>query len=229
VWLAGCLAAATTLSCRADSGVPAPEGAATPAATASLLASPAVPEGASAEEAATILARVQFAALQGMSADGVYATDVTEVQWSNGALGCPEPGKVYPQVMTPGFRIVVSTGTAEMVFHSDKGASGRLPVVVPCPNEAVAGSPELGAPALEKAEVDLRTRLPAGADVAVADSFLAPVTELACDSATPAPPSGAPKKVILEFHLTSGETTHVYRAWGDDILYCGTTDDLILE
>ena len=41
------------------------------------------------------------------------------IQWRNAALGCPEPGNVYAQVVTPGFRFVLSYGGQEYHYHSD--------------------------------------------------------------------------------------------------------------
>jgi hypothetical protein len=29
------------------------------------------------------------------------------VQWNDGSLGCPEPGQVYPQVITNGYRVMI--------------------------------------------------------------------------------------------------------------------------
>ena len=42
----------------------------------------------------------------------------------------------------------------------------------------------------------------------------------------PAANAEGPRKVILEFHIRADETVHVYRAWADEILYCGTSDSL---
>jgi hypothetical protein len=189
-----------------------------------------IPPNASPQEAAVTLAKMRFAEMEGVAAESVVATDIREMQWSSSALGCPEPGQMYAQVITPGYRIVVGTGTKQRTFHSDMGGGGKLPTVVTCEDEAVAGSPDLGGPALQKARDDLRGKVGADAgEFTVVSSHLAPVTRLVCDDAPPATPDEGPKKVILEFHIQSGDIVHVYRAWGDDILYCGTTDDLILE
>lgn len=48
------------------------------------------------------------------------------IQWRNAALGCPEPGKVYAQVVTPGFRFVLSYGGQEYHYHSDINGSPFL-------------------------------------------------------------------------------------------------------
>jgi hypothetical protein len=41
-------------------------------------------------------------------------------EWSDASLGCPEPGKAYAQVITPGYRIVLRVGEKEYELHSDR-------------------------------------------------------------------------------------------------------------
>lgn len=57
------------------------------------------------------------------------------VTWSDGALGCPEPGGMYTQALRPGYRIRISDG--EQVHHYH-GARDREPFY--CPPER-AGKP----------------------------------------------------------------------------------------
>lgn len=44
------------------------------------------------------------------------------VEWSDASLGCPESGKAYAQVITPGYRIVLSVGDREYELHTDRSA-----------------------------------------------------------------------------------------------------------
>src|SRR5438552_17323275 len=58
----------------------------------------------------------------------VAATDVKVVQvesreWPDAALGCPAPGVMYAQVVTPGLLIVVQAGSRVLEYDSD--ARGR--------------------------------------------------------------------------------------------------------
>ena len=46
----------------------------------------------------------------------VVAADA--VTWSDGSLGCPEPGMAYTQALVPGYRVVVEAGDGEMSFHA---------------------------------------------------------------------------------------------------------------
>ena len=58
---------------------------------------------------------------------GVGPTDVSiiaaeSVTWSDGSLGCPQPGMMYTQALVPGYRVVVDAGGEQMSFHaSDRG------------------------------------------------------------------------------------------------------------
>ncbi|HUP17474.1 MAG TPA: hypothetical protein VM848_15670 [Acidimicrobiia bacterium] len=39
------------------------------------------------------------------------------VDWSDGSLGCPEPGMSYTQVLTPGYLVMVDAGGATLEYH----------------------------------------------------------------------------------------------------------------
>jgi len=53
---------------------------------------------------------------------------VEPVEWRDASLGCPRPGMVYAQVITPGFRIILLADGIAYEYHSD--LAGR---VVACP------------------------------------------------------------------------------------------------
>ena len=50
------------------------------------------------------------------------------VTWSDGSLGCPEPGKAYTQALVPGYRIRIQAGAEVLDYHA-----GRRGVPVLCP------------------------------------------------------------------------------------------------
>ena len=53
---------------------------------------------------------------------------VEKVDWPDTSLGCPQPGMMYAQVITPGYRVILSDGTKEYEYHTD-----AKDWVVPCP------------------------------------------------------------------------------------------------
>ena len=46
--------------------------------------------------------------------------EVTEVEWSDSSLGCPQPGMDYLQVITPGYRILLEAGGQAYEYHSKR-------------------------------------------------------------------------------------------------------------
>ena len=58
-----------------------------------------------------------------LSADpqAVRIVQVEDVEWPNSALGCPKPGMMYMQVITPGYRITLEHGGQEYTIHTDRG------------------------------------------------------------------------------------------------------------
>jgi hypothetical protein len=48
----------------------------------------------------------------------ISVVTVEEVVWPNGALGCPQPGVAYAQVLTNGLRILLAHDAAEYAYHS---------------------------------------------------------------------------------------------------------------
>jgi hypothetical protein len=64
---------------------------------------------------------------KGLDPAAVRVIEVRTVDWGDTSLGCPQPGMMYAQVITPGYTIVLSAGTTSYEYHSD--ASTR---VIPC-------------------------------------------------------------------------------------------------
>jgi hypothetical protein len=40
------------------------------------------------------------------------------VTWSDGSLGCPEPGMMYTQALVPGYRVRIRAGGNELDYHA---------------------------------------------------------------------------------------------------------------
>lgn len=47
--------------------------------------------------------------------------EVEVVTWRDTSLGCPEPGKMYAQVLTPGYKFTLKTGDNFYVYHTGRG------------------------------------------------------------------------------------------------------------
>lgn len=55
----------------------------------------------------------------GVDAAQIELLEVTSVTWPDASLGCPQPGKDYPEGMTPGYRILLKTGGQQYEYHSN--------------------------------------------------------------------------------------------------------------
>ncbi len=76
-----------------------------------------VPPGA---EGVVNLAKADLAQRKGIDKDEIVVVAVDAVDWPDTSLGCPEPGMMYAQVITPGYKILLSYAGEIYQYHSDK-------------------------------------------------------------------------------------------------------------
>ncbi len=57
----------------------------------------------------------------GCQVDEIQIIGVEAVEWSDSSLGCPQPGMMYMQVITPGYRVVLEYGSKHYTVHTDQG------------------------------------------------------------------------------------------------------------
>jgi len=64
--------------------------------------------------------------------------EAKSVIWSNSSLGCPQPGMMYAEVLTPGYLIILSVNDKSYEYHA-----GKNPDVFLCenPTPPVEGMP----------------------------------------------------------------------------------------
>lgn len=55
----------------------------------------------------------------------VVLTSAEQLTWSDGSLGCPEPGRYYTQNLVPGYVIVAKTSAGELTYHTDTRGQAR--------------------------------------------------------------------------------------------------------
>jgi hypothetical protein len=70
------------------------------------------------------LARDDLARRLGLALEVIQLVSVEAVDWLDTSLGCPEPGMMYAQVITPGFRIVLEAKGQTYEYHTDR--SGQV-------------------------------------------------------------------------------------------------------
>lgn len=54
-----------------------------------------------------------------VSENAVVLVEAERVTWSDGAMGCPEPGQMYTQMLVPGYRVSAKTSGGQMLYHTD--------------------------------------------------------------------------------------------------------------
>jgi len=65
-------------------------------------------------------AREDLAQRLGVSVEEIEVQAVEAVEWPDASLGCPQPGMMYAQVITPGYRILLQVGGKTYEYHSDR-------------------------------------------------------------------------------------------------------------
>jgi hypothetical protein len=58
-----------------------------------------------------------------VSESSVVLSDAEQVTWSDGSLGCPQPGMTYLQALVPGYRVAATTSAGRLLYHTDAGGS----------------------------------------------------------------------------------------------------------
>ena len=72
-----------------------------------------------AQAAAIEAARRDAAQRLNTTPESLQLDDVEARQWPDRALGCPRQGVLYAQVLTPGYLIVLSSGSRRLEYHTD--------------------------------------------------------------------------------------------------------------
>jgi hypothetical protein len=74
----------------------------------------------------------------GVDRSAIVVLSVKDVTWSDSSLGCPEPGRVYRQVLTPGMQVRLGVEDKVYEYHSSQGGT---PVYCENPQPPVPESP----------------------------------------------------------------------------------------
>lgn len=74
-----------------------------------------VPPGA---EGVVLKAKEDLAKRLGTQVSAIRVQQVESRDWPDTSLGCPEPGRAYAQVITPGYRVVLVLGSQTYVYHT---------------------------------------------------------------------------------------------------------------
>ena len=73
----------------------------------------------------TLEATVDAALADAAKRTGLKRTDLKvlsaeAVTWSDGSLGCPQPGMMYTQALVPGYRVQIRAGGQDLDYHASR-------------------------------------------------------------------------------------------------------------
>ena len=71
-------------------------------------------------------ARDIAAAAIGVAAVAVTVVEIVPMDWNDSSLGCPQPGYLYAQVITPGYKATVEISSKTYFVHMDASGQGIL-------------------------------------------------------------------------------------------------------
>lgn len=197
---------------------PTPRPTSTQSPTATPIPAPVleVASAPAAAELATLKAVALAATELALPADQFSVHSVEAVDWSDTALGCPEPGVLYAQVIVPGWVISLLHENRLFRFHADEAgdrvitcdpsvAGPGLPAIDLASESGIGGATRLVISTLDLDGLTTETRV-------VDDP--ARLRELVAALGEPTsltPPEHCPPVYLLEFETPSGTVVFEYR------------------
>lgn len=176
-----------------------------------------VPTGA---QPAVTAAKQHLASRVDADAENIQVVEFEAVEWSDASLGCPQPGQMYAQVVTPGYRVVLEADGQTYEYHTDRGNTA-----VPC-EKPPAGAAEQAQRLREVRDVIELVRSDLAQSLGVDESSLSvteavPVSEL--EEPAPCPEadqlSGSGEQYQIRVQARDGGQ-YVYRVQGENVVRC---------
>jgi hypothetical protein len=93
-----------------------------PAETSPLVEPSPVPSESGAAKANKVMeiARSHLAASLSIPPEEVDRVSIQRAEWPDASLGCPSPGELYAQVVTPGYRVILEVEGETYELHTDE-------------------------------------------------------------------------------------------------------------
>ena len=185
---------------------------------------PTTVETSAGPETVIALAKEDLAERLGVAMEKITVLGVESVEWPDTSLGCPQPGRMYAQAITSGYRIILRVGGEQYEYHSDN--EGRQLVRCQDDRERIEVIRRMVSPdkTIASAREDLASRLgiPVGEVTVVSvvgDEF--PASNLGC------PCPKCPERPIPAFvtgqriTLAAQGKSYEYHARGNMVVFCG--------
>ena len=94
----------------------------TPGDTTNMTPTPAFPTAPNLQSLIE-KAKEDLAQRLSISITQINVVDAKDVTWSNSSLGCPQPGMLYTEVLTPGYLILLTANGQDYEYHAGKAGS----------------------------------------------------------------------------------------------------------
>ncbi len=65
-------------------------------------------------------ARADLSRRLGIAATSITVASAEAVEWRDSSLGCPQPGMMYSQIITPGYLIVLQANGQNYEYHAGR-------------------------------------------------------------------------------------------------------------
>jgi hypothetical protein len=150
------------------------------------------------------------------------------VDWGDASLGCPQPGMVYAQVITPGYKIVLQANGQDFAYHTgsesfvlcEHPSKAQEPTPDRSPTKMPQPDPQTAAP-IDEAKQDLSRR----SGLAVGQIHLQSVETVQWrDSSLGCPQPGMHYLMVITpgylIKLEAGGKVYEYHASGQRAIYC---------
>lgn len=93
------------------------------------------------------LSKKDLASRLQIDASEISLVRAEHIIWLNAALGCPRPGKAYPQGRVPGYRVWLNAEGKEYLYHTDyRGKVILCPELNPDVPGPATPTPKIGVP-----------------------------------------------------------------------------------
>lgn len=168
---------------------------------------------------AVMAAKQDLASRVGVDVEDVQIAEIEAVEWPDSSLGCPEPGKMYLQVITSGYRVVLQAQGQTFEYHTDRGDRAVF-----C-GQGVVGTPSQRQrlqdirSVVERARDDLarREEIDPAAITVLEAAPVSQIDQLApCPEADQLDDSGRAYQIVLQVE----GARYVYRARGESVVLC---------
>jgi len=175
-------------------------------------------------ETAIALAKDDLAERLEVAVEKIAVLEAEAIEWPDTSLGCPQPGRMYAQVITPGYRIILKVGGEQYEYHSDK--EGRQLILCQDDRERIEILRRMVSPekTVTSAQEDLARRLgiPVGEVTVVSvvgDEF--PASNLGCPC--PKCPELPIPAIVTGQRITLAAQgkNYEYHAGGGMMVFCG--------